>query len=123
MSNIEKLVDSVVILHMTNGQPVIGKVVAANAETNEITLYRSMEMHFMANPRDPSQISVQYTPFLAFGGVLPPVERLPVSLADTLLVRHGMLVPKTIEDGYLQSISGIQIAGAGAEKGLSLVKP
>jgi hypothetical protein len=123
MSSNEALVDKVVILHMTNGQPVIGKVAEVRPDANEIVLYRAMELMFMQNPRQPGAVSVSYTPFLAFGGVLPPLEKMPVSLADTLLVRSDNLVPKTVEDGYLQAISGLQLAPAGAEKSLQLVKP
>lgn len=124
MSSPDSLIGKVVILHMTNGQPVIGKAVAYNEDTNELTLNRAMELMFMQNPRQPGQVNVQYTPFLAFGGILPPLENLPVSLADTLLVRSDALVPKTIEDGYLQSVSGIQLASQGSPaQGLQLVKP
>lgn len=123
MSDMNTLAGEVVILHMTNGQPVIGRVVKYNAEDNEVVLYRAMEMMFLPNPRSPDQINVQFTPFLAFGGVLPPVENMPISLADTLLLRSGALVPKTLENGYMQSISGIQIAGANTASALSLVKP
>lgn len=123
MTSIEKAIGQVVILHMTNGQPVIGKLAAYDADDNGIVMHKAMELNFVPNPRSPSQVGVQYTPFLAFGGILPPLENMPISLADTLLMRSGAQVPKTIEDGYLQATTGIATAPAGAERAFSLVKP
>lgn len=107
-----------IIIHMTNGQPVIGKLLEFDEETDTMVVNQAMEVHFMPNPQRPGAVSVQYTPFLAFGGVLPVIENMPINHGDTLLVRVGAGVPKTIEDGYLQAISKVQIATAGTMSSL-----
>lgn len=125
--NLQEAVGTVVILHMTNGQPVVGRLQEYDADNNGVTIYKAMELNFMQHPSKQGAVSVQFTPFLAFGGILPPLELMPLDLADMLFVRAGAQVPKQIEDGYLQATSGIALASSVSpttnDRAFSLVKP
>jgi len=130
VSNLDNAVGSIIMLHLTNGMPLMAKLASYDEDSNTVILNKAMEVNFVQNPRDPRQIAVQFLPAFTFanpvtGPLLPVIDNLPLSLADVLLVRDGAQVPKQIEDGYLQATSGVVIANEAQAKaqGLKLVTP
>lgn len=107
-------IGTVVIAHLTNGTPVIGRLKDFDEDAGILIFDRLCELHFMPNPRDPASMGVQYVPFLSFGGIFPLLDTSSIDTADTFAVRVGANVPKAFENGYLQHTSGVQIAPAGS---------
>lgn len=124
ISEFEKHVGKVVLLDLVSGMQVCAKIKELQAMASKVIISKGIIFQIAHEPADPTQAPSSLNPMKEklkahpFNGgpfALPATE-LPLDAAHIM----GLHIPvDAIEKSYLQTTSGIEIAGAGALNGPS----
>jgi len=101
----------VVILHLTSGATIIGKVEGED----ELGLVLSRPCDLIARPVQGQPTQIGFVPYLTMAYTLPPIEKFVMPYSMILFPRQA---PHDIAKGYLEATTGIALAPAGASPSL-----
>jgi hypothetical protein len=96
----------VIIVHLTNGQTIVGRG-APNIDSVEDGLLLDSPHELIGGQRPDGTLGFGMQPYLSMGGLLPAFERFAFEWDNIVTARE---CPEQIQRAFLELTSGLQIA-------------
>lgn len=123
ISELSDRVGKVVLLDLVSGMQVCTEIKSIDEESGKITTGKIMIFQVVVEPQDPSRPPDQNNPVVQKVNTLPYGGPFIHPKSENVLYAANIIMPhepvNAIEKGYLQAVSGIEIAGAGSIRGIS----
>jgi len=122
ISELQQSVGSVVLIDLVSGVQICTEIKEIDEETGKATTGKIMIFQIIQEPQDPRNPPGPNNPILQkvnaipYGGPFTHAKSENALYAENMIMAHSPIAE--LEKSYLQAVSGIEIAGAGALNGM-----